>query len=748
MIFILQAKLSSPFFRYFFLFGFFFLIYSIEITEAVSFYLQGDGFNERFFFHFNLQLIKNSWSVYPSVTIIIILALVLLGLLLKSISIKPFFNNWPLSLVLILIVISVLLNSSIHNFIKFIWQEKYSQFDIPQLSGKNLNQFGLNPRAINQQLDDVVSGKNLVLIYLESLEKIYQEAGIFKGLTPNLLNYNQQGLVFNNIQQYKGTGWTIAGIVSSQCGTPLLYEYSMISSNDIMAEAFLNKVICLGDVLNKAGYYQIYLGGANKKFAGKVNFLSSHGYDEVKGMNDLKVQLKDPSYMTSWGLYDDSLFDIAADEFFRLSKLNKPFNLTLLTLDSHHPTGHASKSCSPYIGINNSMVQAIYCTDQLLKRFLDKISQAPAYKNTVVVLFSDHLAMRNDAEKLYPAAYKRKLTFTILNTGQVGVNKQLGFHMDVAPTIIDALNIQQDSQFLMGNSLISQKYKNSTELEQNEDRYNLIKHINSTYLTKLDKQAQYEGKYIVNQLADKFLLMGEELSIPFGQQKLKIDELEKNRALLIYFDDDGIIQYTKLTDIAILPYILYMAKNSNFLLIMPTTELPFSFTSNMDRTKHTHVFMGNLSKQVTYLSGFNSQSDIKVKSHDFYNHLSLMHTAKREHDKYAIDKFCSKQGLNSAFYDQENKQIVMPAVRVGAEYYQAVLKKKDAQTLEMSALDRIEDSVVTNQHDYCHAFYASTDYTLYIPSLIIDNQKYALQLNLKSEGPVQFEIPRILRDKL
>jgi phosphoglycerol transferase len=64
--------------------------------------------------------------------------------------------------------------------------------------------------------------RNLLLIYAESMEQTYAERGIFgsnliEGLTIN-------GMPSQSVDRFiqtPGTGWTIAGIVASQCGVPL-----------------------------------------------------------------------------------------------------------------------------------------------------------------------------------------------------------------------------------------------------------------------------------------------------------------------------------------------------------------------------------------------------------------------------------------------------------------------------------------------------------------------------------------------
>jgi len=65
-----------------------------------------------------------------------------------------------------------------------------------------------------------VKPKNLVLIYVESLENSYQKPTLFdKNLLTSLDQF--KGLTFSDFRQAPGTGWTIAGMIATQCGIPL-----------------------------------------------------------------------------------------------------------------------------------------------------------------------------------------------------------------------------------------------------------------------------------------------------------------------------------------------------------------------------------------------------------------------------------------------------------------------------------------------------------------------------------------------
>lgn len=250
---------------------------------------------------------------------------------------------------------------------------------------------------------------NIVYIYAESFERTYFNQSIFPGLIQNLRKWESRSINFTNVKQVAGTGWTIAGMVASQCGIPLVTTGSNGNSMGAM-DQFLPGATCLGELLNRAGYQLTYRGGADLNFAGKGKFYKTHGFTDVKGFHELKNELQDQSYRTGWGLYDDTTFDIAYKDFLSLSEKKKPFGLFMLTLDTHHPEGHMPKRCENvrYEDGSNPILNAVSCSDKLIGEFLDKIASSPYADDTLVVVASDHFAMPNTARSQLESAERRK----------------------------------------------------------------------------------------------------------------------------------------------------------------------------------------------------------------------------------------------------------------------------------------------------------------------------------------------------
>lgn len=314
-----------------------------------------------------------------------------------------------------------------------------------------------SPNVEFEQQTKPVSKKNIILIYAESVEALYFDTEVFGNLLPNIRDLSKNAHRFTNMIQVSGTGWTIAGIVASQCGFPVKVS-SHLASNSTMASVdkpYPNET-CLADILSDNGYETVYMGGAPLWFAGKGNFLRTHGYKRISGDEKLASLLPDKKYQSGWGLYDDSLFELALSELRSLEQETQPYLLTLLTLDTHHPNGLPSKSCKKLVDNQDPMSNAIYCSDQVISQFIGEAMKIVDMSNTIIVLFSDHLSLRNTLwDKIKDNKKRRRLTFMIFDDAPATVSDIRATHFDVAPTVLDAAGFTEHLKVGAGNSLFS-----------------------------------------------------------------------------------------------------------------------------------------------------------------------------------------------------------------------------------------------------------------------------------------------------
>jgi phosphoglycerol transferase len=237
-------------------------------------------------------------------------------------------------------------------------------------------------------------------------------------------------------------------------------------------DQFLPNAICLGDLLSQQGYHLEYFGGSSLDFAGKGNFYKSHSFNNVFGLHELLPQIPDPTYTTGWGIYDDTLFDLAYDRFKELSEKDSPFGMVLLTIDTHGSGNHISRTCKEDFTDSgkNGFIEALSCTDRLVGGFIDRLKNSPYFDDAVVVISSDHLKMGRVKEQ---RDNPRRNLFIIINSSQPQNSKIVaknGSILDMGVTVLNAMGF--DSQLGLGRNLLGKETTIKEKLQLNDQILN------------------------------------------------------------------------------------------------------------------------------------------------------------------------------------------------------------------------------------------------------------------------------------
>ncbi|EMP8241137.1 sulfatase-like hydrolase/transferase, partial [Enterobacter hormaechei] len=292
-------------------------------------------------------------------------------------------------------------------------------------------------KKINGHLDKKY---NYVFIYAESLENTFQNLD-GTNFTPGLSALANKYMQFTNIRQLltRGMGWTMAGLVNTQCGIPLVLEQG---NSGASFTNFLGKADCVATWLGTQGYQTEFIRGSQKEFAGGDKFLEQHGW---QSQHDKKYfaehVLATPDDVSGWGIHDDLLLKHAWDEFSRMSQQKQPFLLSLLTVNTHSPEGTFLKACENHVPKNDQypILASVACSDYLLTDFINRITHSPWFENTIVVLVSDHLMMANSASPLLEkvSQERRNRFFIIKKDMKPTINNTEGTLLDVWPTVLD-----------------------------------------------------------------------------------------------------------------------------------------------------------------------------------------------------------------------------------------------------------------------------------------------------------------------
>ena len=440
------------------------------LAHGISNYFTGSGITDAVIFHLKYGLrgagFLEYWELIAVTVLIIISILFLYWVFLEKLKTKTerkIYYIYPAFLFLFLSLFSNPASSELQDVLLRVYIANQLKENKPNVT--DFYKYYKKP-----YIKQVGDSKNLVVIYAEGLERTYFDENLFPGLIKRLRELQSKSTYFTNIKQVTGTEWTIGGMVAGQCGLPLFISADGNSMSGI--DKFLSSAVCLGDLLHKEDYYLVYYGGANLSFAGKGKFYSTHKFDEIYGKKELVPKLENKSYKSGWGLFDDSLFDLVYQRFLKLSETRDKFALFLLSLDTHYPKGNPSRDCQNiiYKDGSNPILNAVACSDYLITELANKIMKSPYGSETIIVIVSDHLALRNDVTSLLNKKSRNNLLMIL----EPGADKsteieKLGSTIDLGTTIMPFIGYE--GVVGLGRNLID---KDLSELE--------IRHIHESLL--------------------------------------------------------------------------------------------------------------------------------------------------------------------------------------------------------------------------------------------------------------------------
>lgn len=331
--------------------------------------------------------------------------------------------------------------------------------------------------------------RNLIYIVLESMELSFADKsnnGIMEeNLIPEIttlmkdnINFSENSDSIGGIPAYSGTDWTIGSLVAQMSGLPLKL------SNDILVEygnfkSFLPGVTTLGDILEENGYNQMFICGSPISFSGRDKFFGQHGEYQIL---DYVSALESKRYVgkyENWGFVDKYVYQFAKEEITRLSKEDKPFNLTFLTADTHHPSGYICEDCTR--NYKKQYENAISCASRKVLEFVEWVKQQDFYENTSIVIIGDHPSMSSDFNDVIPEEYERTTVNCFINSAinPINTRNRKFSTMDMFPSILASLGVRIEGERLgVGTNLFSDKPTFSEEFGKEEYKEELGKKSN------------------------------------------------------------------------------------------------------------------------------------------------------------------------------------------------------------------------------------------------------------------------------
>lgn len=320
--------------------------------------------------------------------------------------------------------------------------------------------------------------RNLIYIFLESMENTYaQDAdgdGVINNYIPELAQLASDHINFSESNglggalNYDGTTWTASALVSQTSGltvkVPLLSN--SFGANDM---PYMPGIVSIGDLLEEEGYKQVFLMGSVAGFGGREDYIIEHGNYEIKDVDAMIAAGKLPQgYAEWWGYEDSKLFGFAKETLTELATADQPFNLTMLTADTHFPDGYNCPACKNEH--DSQYANVLACSSVRVYEFVTWVQQQDFYENTTIIISGDHLTMDPEFLKGVDPEYTRTVYNCIINSAVEPVrekNRQFGV-FDMFPTTLAAMGVQiKGDRLALGTNLFSGE-KTLTEIHGQE----------------------------------------------------------------------------------------------------------------------------------------------------------------------------------------------------------------------------------------------------------------------------------------
>lgn len=335
-----------------------------------------------------------------------------------------------------------------------------------------------NRSAANPEYFGKAAGKNVFIFHLESFQQFlinYRVNG--KEVTPNLNRFyaDQSTLAFDNFYNQVGQGKT------SDAETMLENSLFGLPSGSVMTSyGTSNTFQAMPAILDQRGYTTAAFHGDVGSFWNRDNTYKSWGYDYFFSEDYYKNKT---NYSVGYGL-KDKIFLKQSIKY--IEELPQPFYAKVITVTNHYPyeldkqNQHIEKTTTGDNTVDGYVQTAKYL-DEAFGQFMDYLKKSGLYDNSMIVVYGDHYGISNNHKKAiaqllnldtvtgYDLAQFQKVPFMVhLNGIKGGINHTYGGEIDVMPTLLDLLGIENKDTIQLGNDLLSSN-RNQTVAFRNGD---------------------------------------------------------------------------------------------------------------------------------------------------------------------------------------------------------------------------------------------------------------------------------------
>ncbi|RLA68217.1 MAG: hypothetical protein DRQ78_01740 [Epsilonproteobacteria bacterium] len=436
--------------------------------------------------NFDLIFYKESLqSIFSILSFTYLLYFVFIVILIYFLNKKYFFissipskSQLNKKIIFLTILINILLinapSESTNNIFKFIQSMKYFYKAKKEIILLDTNKYPyMNINKISHIFEKTDDKPHVFILFMESFNGLFVGAKAKNGkeVTPYFNQLKEKGLYVNNfyghsIQTAKGQFATFSGVF------PSVYSKVFTTYGNL-------NLYGLPSVLNDYGYTTVFTKAYKSlSFDNTRNYAEKLGFKYIDSMGEKKyLNKKDKEYIWGWGLQDDIYYQ----KFFKyLDNIHdkdqtKPIFASLTTVSNHMMFNKIPKNQKylyPQAKTNyTNFINSMYLADKYLMTFFEELKKRNYLKNSIIIVTGDHSwpsgnhGYWHNETSFYEEFFKTP--FLILWNGKIKptTNFITSSQIDIAPTILDMLNIKTKNHFI-GKSIFTKKTEESILLVQ------------------------------------------------------------------------------------------------------------------------------------------------------------------------------------------------------------------------------------------------------------------------------------------
>ncbi|PWA11782.1 hypothetical protein DCC39_09070 [Pueribacillus theae] len=304
-------------------------------------------------------------------------------------------------------------------------------------------------------------GKNVFIISLESMQSFVLNRKM-EGheITPFLNDLMKESYYFPNFYHQTGQGKT--------SDAEFLVDNSLypLPSGAVFFTHAENEYNGLPEIISREGYYPAVMHANHASFWNRDIMYDALGYKRYFSADDFEIN---ENNSVGWGLKDIDMFE---QSIAHLTSLPEPYYVKYLTITNHFP--YALEKEDEFIPqwtstsetVNRYFTTVRY-TDEAVKRFFQRLKEEGVYENAIFIFYGDHYGISEYHNKELGEFLGKEITpFESVQLQRVpllihipgeqgGTFDTIGGQIDLKPTILNLLGIDEGEDLSFGNDLFS-----------------------------------------------------------------------------------------------------------------------------------------------------------------------------------------------------------------------------------------------------------------------------------------------------